>query len=195
MTIAAIVLAAGLSRRMGQPKMVLPWAKKTVVVQVVSILHAGGIEPIIVVTGGARQEVEFALAGLPVTFVFNPDYANGEMIHSLQAGLRALPTDVEAVLMVLGDQPQIQIEVVTALVQAYHESRAALIVPSFQMRRGHPWVIDRRLWPEILAIQPPASLRDFLSENASLIQHLVVDHPSVLQDIDTPEDYSRQRPS
>ena len=193
--IAGVVLAAGLSRRMGQPKMVLPWGDKTVVAQVVSVLMAAGVGPILVVTGGARLEVEAALADLPVEFAFNPDYADGEMVHSLQAGLRALLASCEAVLMALGDQPQIQTGVVAALIGAYREGGAALIVPSYEMRRGHPWVIDRSLWPGVLALQPPASLRDFLRENAGQIQYLVVDTPSVLQDIDTPEDYQRLRPS
>ena len=124
--IAGVVLAAGLSRRMGQPKMVLPWGDHTVVAQVVSVLMTAGVGPIFVVTGGARLEVEAALAGLPVQFAFNPDFADGEMVHSLQAGLRALPASCEAVLMALGDQPQIQTGVVVALMGAYREGGSGL---------------------------------------------------------------------
>lgn len=193
--IAAVVLAAGMSSRMGRPKMVLPWGHSTVIAQVVSVLQAAGLDRIVVVTGGAEKEVAAALESLPVQLVWNPDYADGEMIRSLQVGLRALPAEIEAALMVLGDQPQIEVKVVKDLVAAYQERPAALILPSHGKRRGHPWVIARSLWGQVLALQPPASLRDFIRQQTDSIQYLVVDTASVLQDMDTPEDYQRLRPS
>jgi molybdenum cofactor cytidylyltransferase len=195
--IAAVVLAAGLSRRMGRPKMVLAWGGRTVIAQVVSTLQEAGLERILVVTGGENQVIETALAGSlagPVDFVQNPSYQDGEMIHSIQVGLKALPTGVRAALITLGDQPQIQAEIVRAIIQSYQQGGHLLILPSFQKHRGHPWLIDRSLWAEVLALQSPQTLRDFLRAKSEQIHYLEVDSSSILQDLDTPEDYQRFRP-
>jgi len=187
--IAAIVLAAGLSRRMGVPKMVLPWKNTTVIGQVVDVLAQAGINEMVVVTGGAHEQVEAALEGLPVKLVFNPRYPEDEMAYSLQAGLLALSEEVEATLVALGDQPQIECTVVQAIMAAYQQSKAALIVPSYKMRRGHPWLIVRSLWPEVQILPSGRTLRDVLNAQAEQINYLQVDTPSILQDLDTPEDY------
>ena len=193
--VGAVILAAGLSRRMGRPKMALPWGDTTIVGQVARVLRDAGAAPVVAVTGGSREAVEAALAGLPVTLAYNPDFANDAMLTSLQVGVRALPGDAVACLVALGDQPQIEVEVARAVLAAYRETGAALIVPSYQMRRGHPWLTGRELWPDLLAMQPPASLKDFLNAHAALIRYLPVDTSSVLQDIDTPEDYRREKGS
>jgi molybdenum cofactor cytidylyltransferase len=187
--IAAIVLAAGLSRRMGVPKMVLPWKNTTVIGQVVDVLAQAGINEMVVVTGGAHEKVEAALEGLPVKLVFNPRYPEDEMAYSLQAGLLALSEEVEATLVALGDQPQIECTVVQAIMAAYQQSKAALIVPSYKMRRGHPWLMVRSLWPEVQILPSGRTLRDVLNAQAEQINYLQVDTPSILQDLDTPEDY------
>ena len=92
--ISAIILAAGQSRRMGQPKMLLPWGKTTVVEHVISVFAAADIESILVVTGGAHEQVEHAIANSRahprVRIVYNQDYLHGEMLSSLKCGLRAL---------------------------------------------------------------------------------------------------------
>jgi len=187
--IAAIVLAAGLSRRMGVPKMVLPWKNTTVIGQVVDVLARAGINEVVVVTGGAHEQVEAALKGLQVKLVFNPRYKEDEMAYSLHAGMSALSDKVEATLVALGDQPQIESTVVQAILAAYQQSKAALIVPSYKMRRGHPWLIVRSLWPEVQILPPGRTLRDVLNAQAEKINYLQVDSPSILQDLDTPEDY------
>ena len=192
--IGAIILAAGLSRRMGTPKMVLPWGETTVIGQVIGVLAGAGVGEIVVVSGGARQQVESALQGLPARPVFNPRYAEDPMVFSLQVGLASLPAGVEAALVALGDQPQIEAQVVRRLIEVHRERGAPLVVPSFHMHRGHPWLVDRRLWPEVMALRPPHTLRDILNEHASQIEYLAVDSDSILRDLDTPEDYARQRP-
>jgi molybdenum cofactor cytidylyltransferase len=194
--IGAVMLAAGESRRMGRPKMALPWQDTTVIGQVVRTLASAGVEEIIVVTGGDRDAVDAALQDLPARPVFNPDHQEGEMLSTFKTGLAALSEGVEAALIVLGDQPQIEGWVVKSVISAYHSSGAALVVPSFNRRRGHPWLLDRSLWQEALALPPPATLRDFLNLNAGKIHYLLVDTGSILLDLDTPEDYSSyQRPT
>lgn len=192
--IAAVVLAAGQSKRMEQPKMVLPWGETTVIGQVIFTLRRAGLDEILVVTGGARPEVESAVQGMAVRTLFNRCFAEGEMTLSLQLGLSSLNESVEAALVVLGDQPQIEGGVARAVITAFQKQRAPLIVPSYQMRRGHPWLAARPLWPEILALQPPVTLRDFLNAHNGQIYYLPVETESILQDLDTPEEYRRRRP-
>lgn len=192
--ISAIILAAGQSRRMGQPKMLLPWGNLTIVEHVVRIFLDAGLRDVLVVTGGAREQVEDILASYPVRQVPNPDYARGEMLSSLQCGLSAMRKDAQATLIGLGDQPQVQESTVRLICEAYRESPSRLVVPSFRMRRGHPWLVARPLWEEILALRSPESPRDFLNEHAPEILYVNLDTPTILADLDTPEDYQNSHP-
>ncbi|HEX2994082.1 MAG TPA: NTP transferase domain-containing protein, partial [Anaerolineales bacterium] len=124
----------------------------------------------------------------------NKDFANGEMLSSLHCGLRAMVNPAQAGLIGLGDQPQIQEEVVRRVCEAYREKKSPLIVPSFQMRRGHPWLVDHSFWNELLRMNPPESPRDFLNRHANEIHYVEVDMPSILADLDTPDDYQKSRP-
>ncbi len=193
-TIEAIVLAAGLSTRMGQPKMVMPWGPVTVIGKVITTLLEAGIGKIIVVTGGAAEAVSAAVRPYAVQQVFNPDYRDGEMMRSIQVGLRSLAEDVQAALLVLGDQPQIEAGVIRQILSAYYGTGSELIVPSYQMRRGHPWLVGQGLWPDILSLESPATMRDFFSRKGTQIHYVTVTTASVLKDIDTPEEYEQQRP-
>ncbi len=192
--IAAVVLAAGLSRRMGRQKLALPWGDSTVIGQVVGTLVRAEVSEIVVVTGGAQQEIQNALLGQSVRLVFNPEYANGEMLRSIQVGLGALGADVGSALIALGDQPQIQEEVVRGLVEVAREGRARLVVPSYRMRRGHPWCVSRALWREILVMGAPATMRDFLDAHGDEVYYYPVETDSILLDLDTPEDYVQYHP-
>ena len=189
--ISAVVLAAGRSQRMGQPKMALPWGDSTVIGRVVQVLSLAGVSDILVVTGGGSDAVHAALQESAARLVHNPAYAAGEMLSSLQTGLASLPEDCEAALVALGDQPQIQPQVVAGLLERYRLSRPVLVVPSYRMRRGHPWIVARSLWPDIQALSPPQTLRDLLQDKAGQIDYLEVDTDSILADLDTPDDYQR----
>jgi len=171
--------------------MVLPWGQTTVIGQVVDSLLSAGVSPIRVVTGGAREEIEQALQGRPVELLFTPDYAKGEMQVSLQLGLNSLPREIEAALVVLGDQPRMRVDTVHQVLAAAADHPGKLVVPSYQMRRGHPWLVPARFWDEILALRLPQTLRDFMRRNAEEIAYVNVDTDSILQDLDTPEDYER----
>jgi molybdenum cofactor cytidylyltransferase len=191
--ISAVVLAAGLSTRMGRPKMILPWGSTTVIGQVVATLLQGQVDDIVVVTGAARTEVEAAVGQGrwgAVRTVFNPRYTEDDMLVSLQAGIAALGGQVDATLVALGDQPQIEAEVVRLLVDTYRSEDHPLIVPSFRMRRGHPWVVARTLWPDLLSAPAGSTMRDFLHAHTGQITHIAVSSSSILRDLDTPEDYA-----
>jgi molybdenum cofactor cytidylyltransferase len=193
--IVAIILAAGQSRRMGWPKMLLPWGSGTVLSRVVEIFAEAGFNDILVVTGGAREQVEaevMHLAGqFPVRSVFNPAYAKGEMLSSLQRGLAAIPDGCSAALIGLGDQPQVEVRIVHDIVRAFDSSTAQIIVPSFERHRGHPWLVRSSLWPVLLELHSPQTPRDFLIAHEDAILYVNVDTPTILQDLDTPEDYQR----
>ncbi len=189
--VAAIVLAAGKSERMGRPKMLLPWKGSTVLGTVLQTLYDSGIEKIICVLGSARQEIEDHLRRLPfsVEVIFNALYENREMGDSIRAGFSSIGEQVDAVLIVLGDQPQMQSHTVIKILEAFKETGSALIVPSFQMRRGHPWLIGKTLWTEFKKIGPAHTMRDFLRSHQHEIHYIEVDNESILKDLDTPDDY------
>jgi molybdenum cofactor cytidylyltransferase len=186
--ISAIILAAGESKRMGEPKMLLPWGKSTVLQTVISTMQTAGVDDILVITGGAHQQVDM-LIGKSVQTVYNENYVEGEMLSSLQAGLAVKKTEASAALICLGDQPQVQARSVQRILQTYKESRALLIVPSYQMHRGHPWMIARELWDDIMKMRTPKTPRDFLNRHEKDILYLELDTPTILQDLDTKDDY------
>ncbi len=201
--ISAIVLAAGESRRMGQPKMLLPWGSRTVLGQVIVTLREAGLEDCLVITGRFRELVDQQASDLGASTVYNPNYASGEMLSSIQIGLRALQDRINtarmslepnAALIVLGDQPQIQQRTVELVLDEYRRTPSALIVPSFNMHRGHPWLIANTLWDEFLHLQAPETPRDFLGRQSDRIHYLPLETSTILQDIDTPDDYLKSRP-
>jgi molybdenum cofactor cytidylyltransferase len=197
--ITAMILAAGKSTRMGSPKMLLPWGNATLIEHVVSVFSKAGIEDIIVITGGAHEQVEEVIARckhkFPVRSVYNENYIKGEMLASIQCGLRQITDQsVGAVMIGLGDQPQVEEGSVRLLREMYLRTKSPLIVPSFQMRRGHPWLAARSLWEEILEMDSPQTPRDFLNAHAKDICYIAVDTPSILADLDTPEEYHTSHP-
>ncbi|NMB87098.1 MAG: nucleotidyltransferase family protein [Chloroflexi bacterium] len=192
--VAAIVLAAGLSTRMGTPKMTLPWGDTTVLGHILEVLRSTGLTQVCVVTGGARELVEEQARLFQAQTAFNPQYENGEMLSSLQTGLSSLPDDSLAALVILGDQPQIEDDVVRCVAGATTDVTTSLVIPSYHMRRGHPWLVGRRYWPEILALKSPSTMRDFINTHKDDITYVNVATPSILMDLDTPEEYRQQRP-
>ncbi len=196
--LSAVILAAGESTRMGRPKMLLPWGRTTVLGRVIEAFGAAGVGEILVVTGGARREVEALVAGSarsnPVRPIFNPDHRSGGMLASIQAGLKAASPKARAALIALGDQPQIREEVIARLCTRFLETGAPLLLPSFGNRRGHPWLAARSLWPALLELPFGTTPRDFLLAHEGEIAYLPVEDDSILRDLDTPDDYENQRP-
>ncbi|MBK9009064.1 MAG: nucleotidyltransferase family protein [Anaerolineae bacterium] len=197
--ISAIILAAGESKRMGQPKMLLKWGKTTVLEHVISVFANAGVEDIVVVTGAARDEVEKIVAvaqtSCPARSVFNEGFVEGEMLSSIQCGLRDLAEkDSSAALIALGDQPQVREGSVWRVCEMFKETGNPLVVPSYHMRRGHPWLVDESLWGEMLAMRAPQTPRDFLNARADQIKYVEVDDEGILADLDTPEQYRTHKP-
>ncbi len=187
--VSAIVLAAGLSRRMGVFKLTLPWRGSTVIEQVVDTVISAGVREIIAVTGHRRYEIEAALSGKGVRCVFNPNYAAGDMLSSIQTGIAALRAGDDAVLVCLGDQPQMEAATLRAILEEGERSGwQRVVIPSYRMRAGHPILIPSALRLQIM--NTTESLRAVLRNQPNAIEYLTVDTSSVLADLDTPDDYA-----
>ncbi len=195
---AAVVLAAGESRRMGESKQLLPWAGRTFIEQIVSTLTRALLSEIVVVLGHRADEVRAALerggllaaTGVPaVKTAYNENYREG-MLSSLQCGIAALRPDARAVFIVLVDQPQMKAATLVRLRHEMEQTGKGLVVPSYQMHRGHPLLIDlQRYRAEVMAIDGPPGLQQVLRAHPDDILHVVFDDPDVLADLDTPDDY------
>lgn len=188
--ISAIILAAGLSTRMKQPKPLLRWGNQSVIRHIVEVLYAAGVENIVVVCGQNIELVQQELMGTHVRAVYNPLFENGEMVDSVKTGFSAIGNDQQATLICLADQPMMQAETIESVIGEYLRTGASLVFPSYQHRRGHPWLVDRKLWPEIIHLQPPQTLRDFLAGHASSIKYVQVESETILADMDTPDQYA-----
>jgi molybdenum cofactor cytidylyltransferase len=193
--VAAVVLAAGRSLRMEGdiPKLLLPWDGVPVIRRVVETAAAcpALAGPPHVVVGAYADEVVRALAGTGARIVHNPDHAEGEMLSSLQAGVRALPARIAACLVLLGDQPWLACEVIEAVLAGYAAAPAGLVAPAYRGRRGHPVLIDRRYWPQLLALPRGAAPRDLLARYRDEILVAPVATDAILRDMDTWQEYQR----
>lgn len=193
-SVGAIVLAAGQASRMGEAKVLLPWTKQhTIIEHIIHRLIRARIDHINVITGWYADEVAEQVKAMEATPVHNKAYKTGEMVSSLKAGLRAMPDNVAAALIVLGDQPRIQPKVIYEVMKAYAEGKGDLIIPSYRMQRGHPILIGRKYWSEFLELRNYQSPREVVNAHADDITYIKVNTDSVLRDVDTPEDYEAER--
>ena len=158
--VAAIVLAAGRSTRMGGPnKLMAEIGGKPLVRHAVEQVLASRARPVIVVTGHEPARVEAALAGLDVRFVHNPHFADG-LSTSLKAGLAALPPEADGAIVCLGDMPQVDAALIDRLIGAFDPAHGALIViPVIAGKRGNPVVWSRRFFPELMALEGDVGAR------------------------------------
>lgn len=193
--IAAVVAAAGRSTRMGEPKQLLPWGNRTVLGTVAHNLAEAGATPVICVVGHRAAEMAAALGDAPAQLLHNPDYLQGEMLSSYQVGVRHLissasfPGSFLGTLLALGDQPHVPVAAIRQVLDAARTSPDRIIMPSYEMRRGHPFYFPARLWPELLALTFEETLRVVIQRHQTEIAYVNIDSDSILRDIDTPADY------
>lgn len=194
--VTAVVLAAGESKRMGeQTKQLLPWGETTVLGQTLRNLKQTASHDIVVVSGHKAGAVEAAAAAEAVPAIYNPQYASGEMLSSLQTAVRLLPADRAAVLVMLADQPMVEPATIDRLLAAYWQGQGELIAPVYEGRRGNPVLIGRSHFEELLALPPGAAPRDLLKKHGDELYLVSVGSDSVVRDLDRPEEYERWRPS
>src|SRR5579871_4479532 len=173
--VGAVVLAAGMSRRMGALKALLPFGDRPMLARVLeSLIAADGIAPICVVLGYARQEIAPIVEPYPVTTVYNADYEAGGMLSSIRVGVSALPPECAAFFLVLGDQPGVRPDTLRALLAAWQETPAPALLPTYEGIRGHPILLAARLIPEILALPAEATLKTLITRYAEQVGTLAV---------------------
>lgn len=146
----------------------------------------------VVVLGAHRKKIFPLLKNLPVTTVYNHDYKKG-MLSSIQCGIRSLNPDIEALVLALSDQPGIPNKVIDLLIESFYRTKKGIILPVYSQKRGHPILIDLKYREEILNISPDFGLRALVHEHSEDMLEVPVDCPSILKDIDTPEDYKHSR--
>ena len=191
--VAAIVLAAGRSIRMGaQNKLLADLDGRPMVRRVVETALASKARPVLVVTGHMAAEVGAALAGLDVTPVANPDYATG-LASSLKAAIRAVPAECDGALILLGDMPGIAVDHVDRLVDAFRAAPDAIVVPVHEGRQGNPVLWPRRYFPELLQLEGDAGARRLIAARRDEVREVDLRTTVIFADIDTPEELARIR--
>ena len=186
--VAGLVLAAGRSTRMGGPNKLLEEINGRPLVRIATEqVLASRARPVIVVTGHQRERVERALAGLPVTFVHNPDFAEG-LSTSLKAGIAAVPAEADGAIVCLGDMPQVSATLIDRLIAAFEPERGALVViPTIEGKRGNPVLWSRRFFPDLLAVEGDVGARHLIGGYAEAVAEVPVEDAAALTDVDTPE--------
>ena len=187
--IAAIVLAAGRSQRMGAFKPLLPFGAKTVIESCIEYLRAGGIETVIVVLGqGAdAEELKQHLIDSRVILATNPDPAS-EMGVSIAGGLRAIPESAKAVVITPADHPAVPAGVVQMLINEW-KNGARLVMPTNKGRGGHPVLIDLAFLNDLLSLDPSRGLKGFFDAHQNQVSRVAVDSNYIARDMDTWDDY------
>lgn len=186
--IIAIILAAGESKRMNKPKMLLPFKGKTIIETVIDNVMASEVDGSIVVVGADKEAVLEVISGLAAIHVNNDNYREG-MLSSVKCGFRAMPDDIEAVIVFQGDQPMISSSVVNTIIFAYRKSRKGIIIPVYDGKRGHPILIDGKYRDEVINLNADEGLRSLSVKNCDDVLEVSVNEPEILRDIDTIEDY------
>ncbi|HET8781750.1 MAG TPA: nucleotidyltransferase family protein [Pyrinomonadaceae bacterium] len=183
--VAAILLAAGQSRRMGAFKPLLPFGNKTVIQSCVDYL--GQSQEIVVVLGHRADEIREHLKD--VTIAINPD-PNSEMGASIAAGIRAVNDDAECVLIALVDHPAVPAHIVSTLIHEW-QNGARIVIPTWRKRGGHPILVDLSFKSELVKLGQPGSggLRSLFQNYPEAVHRLPVDSPFVARDMDTWDDY------
>lgn len=184
----AIILAAGESKRMKVPKMLLPFNGKTMIEKVIGNVSGSEVINTLVVLGSFRDEILDVIRNLPVKHCYNERYRDG-MLSSVQCGLRNLPVSYDAVLIFPGDQPLIAPFVTNKIIEAYRKTGKGIIIPVYMKKRGHPLLVDRKYRELIYILNPEKGLRSLAAGNSGDVLEVPVNTPGILKDIDTKEDY------
>ncbi len=187
--IPGVLLAAGLSTRMGEPKQLLPFGNSTIIETVIDNMLGSKLDEVIVIIGHKSKKVQEAIRHKPIKVVINPDYREG-MLTSAQCGVHRLPDRADAFALMLVDQPFITPDLINRVVDAYKATDKGIALPSHNYRRGHPVIFNRRYASDILALDSESGgIRSLFSKNADDIHYVIVDTNRVLKDIDYREDY------
>jgi len=187
--IAGILLAAGMSSRMGSNKLLFELAGETVLRGAARRALAGGLAPLIVVLGHEAERTGRELDGLPCQIVVNPAYEQG-VNSSLRAGVAALPTEVQAVMVMLADMPFVTAEMIAGMIARYRSSEAPLVISDYEGVNAPPMLYDRALFGELQTMTGEGCGRQVVKRHRHEAE--VLPWPATaLADLDVPDDYTR----
>lgn len=191
--ISLVVLAAGMSTRFGENKMLYPIEGEPMVRRVVKAALSSSVDEVIVVVGFEAKKVKEALKGLECRTVENPNYATGGQSSSVRCGVTYVNEDAEAVIILPGDVAFIDASIVDKVVGWYRGKRAKIVVASHRGKPGHPILFDRSLIPEILTIDEAGyGLKAVVNKHKADVVYVEVDTPNVLLDIDRKDDLRKR---
>lgn len=189
--ISGILLAAGASRRMGTPKALLPCQGQTFLERGCAAFLAAGVDELVVVLGAQAEAVRRAVPVHPlVRTVVNTRAFQGQL-SSLTVGIGVLSPGSEAAVVNLVDHPLVQAATIEALIAAFLEMPAPILVASYRGRRGHPVLFSRQVYGELLAAPLDQGAKAVVRKDPTRVREIPLDDPGILADIDTPEDYVR----
>jgi molybdenum cofactor cytidylyltransferase len=185
--IAAVILAAGLSSRMGHNKLVADIGGTPLVRRVADAALASGARPVIVVTGSESDAVDQALAGMPVAMVRNLDFRKG-LSTSLISGINAVPDDCDGAVVMLGDMPDVTALTIDRLVAAFDpEEDRAICVATRDGKRGNPVLWSREFFADIRKLEGDVGAKSLIGENADIVCEVEMADDGPLLDLDTPD--------
>lgn len=184
----AVILAAGESKRMKVPKMLLPFDGRTMIEKTITNVINSEVFNTLVVLGSFRDVIGGAIGHLPITVCYNDNYMEG-MLSSVQCGLRNVPGSAGAVLIIPGDQPLIEPAVINRVINAFRRSKKGIVMPVFKGKRGHPLIVDRKYIDEIRSYGKSEALRSLAGIHKEDVLEVSVNTASILKDFDTKEDY------
>jgi molybdenum cofactor cytidylyltransferase len=187
----AIILAGGESRRMKEPKMLLPYMGKTIIEKVVENVLSSDIGKILVVVGAYHDSIAGKISRLQVEYCFNENYKEG-MLSSVICGFRSLPDNAEAAMVFQGDQPFIGPGTINKIIEGYRTTGKGIVIPVHDNKRGHPVLIDFRYKREIEKLSSDEGLRSLAGKFHDDVAEIEINAPEILRDIDTKEDYLRE---
>ena len=193
--ISAIVPAAGLSSRMGQNKLLMPFGDKSLIEHAVDTLKASDVDEIVVVLGHEADQVRSRLERRRVNFVHNPDYREG-LSTSVRTGMSAVAKGADAIMIYLADQPLIQPDEISRLIQAFAQAKRAgksIVVPFFENRRGNPVILDASYRAMVLDIVGDVGCRRIIRRYPEQVFAVQMQTDHVVRDVDTLEDFLRVR--
>ncbi|HEX8163255.1 MAG TPA: nucleotidyltransferase family protein [Pyrinomonadaceae bacterium] len=186
--VAAVVLAAGRSRRMGAFKPLLPFGAKTVIESCIDNLRGAGVEEIVVVLGHRAEELRARLSRLPVRFALNGE-AGSEMGASIARGVEQVSGGATAVLVAPADHPAVSPDAIRFLIERHGATGAPFVAPAWRGRGGHPVLIDLAYREELSRLEEGRGLRGLFEAHAREVLRAEVECPYVARDMDTWEDY------
>lgn len=190
--IGAVVLAAGTSSRMGEAKQLLRVGERTLLQQVIENVRGAGVDEIVLVLGHRAETIQESVRSENVKIVVNQDYREG-MGTSLRTGVVALSPEADAAFIVLADQPFVRPETLQRIAEEYRKSDAQIVIPMYKGFRGNPVLLNRSVFPEVMALKGDIGCRAIFGSHAEGIVKVAVGDIGILLDVDNREDFERLR--